>query len=298
MLPTTAPQHNLASLASPELGLTRATQRHDDLIYDVGMHRGEDSSFYLAKGYRVVAVDADAAHVESAHERFAQEIAEGRLVVEHRAVTDCEGPVQFYRDLDHDDWGTILPTVAERNERRGSRSEKIEVPGTRLSSIMLRHGVPYYLKVDIEGADTTAISSLLDLDMRPRYLSVEVDLTATSRAGDQVELLLRLGYRRLQLVNMLALSQYRLPNPATEGNYVDQRFDGYMSGSFASETPGPWTTSEAVFARLPSLVRDARRWGVDGRFPFPSMPHRLHSKTRRILGRPTVSWYDLHASLE
>jgi hypothetical protein len=163
---------------------------------------------------------------------------------------------------------------------------------------MLRHGVPYYLKVDIEGADTTAISSLLDLDMRPRYLSVEVDLTATSRAGDQVELLLRLGYRRLQLVNMLALSQYRLPNPATEGNYVDQRFDGYMSGSFASETPGPWTTSEAVFARLPSLVRDARRWGVDGRFPFPSMPHRLHSKTRRILGRPTVSWYDLHASLE
>ncbi len=27
-----------------------------DLIYDVGMHDGEDTAYYLARGYRVVAI--------------------------------------------------------------------------------------------------------------------------------------------------------------------------------------------------------------------------------------------------
>ena len=30
-----------------------------DLIYDVGMHNGADTAFYLAKGFRVVAVEAN-----------------------------------------------------------------------------------------------------------------------------------------------------------------------------------------------------------------------------------------------
>ena len=29
-----------------------------DLIYDVGFHRGEDTEFYLAKGFKVVAIEA------------------------------------------------------------------------------------------------------------------------------------------------------------------------------------------------------------------------------------------------
>jgi hypothetical protein len=32
---------------------------HPDLIYDLGMHRGGDTQFYLEKGFRVVAVEAN-----------------------------------------------------------------------------------------------------------------------------------------------------------------------------------------------------------------------------------------------
>jgi 16S rRNA A1518/A1519 N6-dimethyltransferase RsmA/KsgA/DIM1 with predicted DNA glycosylase/AP lyase activity len=35
------------------------TPKHKDLIYDVGMHHGEDTEFYLRKGFRVVAFEAD-----------------------------------------------------------------------------------------------------------------------------------------------------------------------------------------------------------------------------------------------
>ena len=30
----------------------------NNLIYDVGLHKGEDSEFYLKKGFRVVAIEA------------------------------------------------------------------------------------------------------------------------------------------------------------------------------------------------------------------------------------------------
>ena len=34
-----------------------------ELIMDVGMHRGEDAAYYLAKGFRVVGFEADPDHV-------------------------------------------------------------------------------------------------------------------------------------------------------------------------------------------------------------------------------------------
>jgi len=35
-----------------------------DLIYDIGLHDGDDTAYYLHKGYRVIAVDADPTMVE------------------------------------------------------------------------------------------------------------------------------------------------------------------------------------------------------------------------------------------
>lgn len=36
----------------------------EELIYDIGFHKGEDTLFYLLKGYNVVAVDADIELIE------------------------------------------------------------------------------------------------------------------------------------------------------------------------------------------------------------------------------------------
>ncbi len=51
--------------------------RSADLVYDVGMHRGEDTAFYLAKGYRVVGFEANPELVEACQRRFAAEIGGG-----------------------------------------------------------------------------------------------------------------------------------------------------------------------------------------------------------------------------
>ena len=31
----------------------------EDLIYDIGMNHGEDTAYYLSKGFRVIAIEAN-----------------------------------------------------------------------------------------------------------------------------------------------------------------------------------------------------------------------------------------------
>jgi len=68
-----------------------------DLIYDIGMHEGEDSKFYLAKGFRVVAVEADPLLCEQAADRLGQFIQSGQLTIVNRAIAPTRGPIILYR---------------------------------------------------------------------------------------------------------------------------------------------------------------------------------------------------------
>ena len=52
-----------------------------NLIYDLGSHNGQDSEFYLKKGFTVVAVEANPELCEHLKRRFGREIAEGRYVL-------------------------------------------------------------------------------------------------------------------------------------------------------------------------------------------------------------------------
>jgi len=55
------------------------------LIYDVGMHKGEDTDFYLKKGFDVVGIEADPTLVVGLRERFAKELDSGRTYRSNRA---------------------------------------------------------------------------------------------------------------------------------------------------------------------------------------------------------------------
>ena len=44
------------------------TERAQRLIFDIGMHHGQDTAYYLSLGNRVVAVDADPTLIDRARE--------------------------------------------------------------------------------------------------------------------------------------------------------------------------------------------------------------------------------------
>jgi FkbM family methyltransferase len=92
----------------------------DDLIIDVGAHRGVDTDFYLRKGFRVVAVEANPLLAERLRQRFAEPVRAGRLVVLPVGIHEAQGEFTFYRNLDKYDWSSF---VFKYGARSGTRYE-------------------------------------------------------------------------------------------------------------------------------------------------------------------------------
>ena len=166
-------------------------KRLPDLIINVGLFDGADTAYYLESGYRVIAVEADPLKVELCAKNFSREIEEGRLTILNIGISDRSGTLPFYRNLVNGGWSSFFP----EHGKRGGQFEEIAVPCCTLAGVLQEHGVPYYLKIDIEGKDEAAVSTLTP-DLAPDYMSVEVSFSPVilSRLAD-------LGYRSFKLIN-------------------------------------------------------------------------------------------------
>jgi len=262
------------------------------LIIDAGMHIGKDTEFYLEKGFDVVAIEANPKLVAAAQTRLARYLAEGRLVIHPVALAPYVGEIAFYVNDKHDDWGTTAQAFAERNERFGSSNTLITVPCTTFDTILRESGVPYYLKIDVEGADTLCLQQLFSNPVRPQFVSVEAGLTSFEETFNELSLLWQLGYREFKIVNQALNSRVRCPNPPLEGSYVDYRFDDLCSGPFGEEAPGKWMPVEETLLRYRWLLREQRYFGADGKL-YQTVFHRLYERLKRA----PAGWYDFHAKL-
>jgi FkbM family methyltransferase len=254
----------------------------EDLIYDVGMHDGTDTDFYLKKGFRVVAIEADPALAAQGRERFRDAIASGRLTILNLAVSERDDVATFYYCPEQQDRcgvysstglsTTVRAVAEERSARIGVRFEPIEIESRPFGPLLQQYGIPYYLKVDIEGADRHCLKALAEFSERPKYVSVEIPHPERDYK-DLCELYL-LDYRQFKSVDQRFVHKIRLPFPAREGNYVSHHFQGQTSGPFGEETPGRWASFEEIIPAYGIPKRkDAWLWG---------------SKD---------AWFDLHAKL-
>ncbi len=163
----------------------------EDLIYDVGMHNGDDTAYYLDKGFQVVAVEANPVLVQSGRERFAQALAEGRLQIHNVAIGPEAGTGTFWINDDNDEHSSFDREVCERN---GSRCQPIEVEYVPFAELLAACGAPYYLKIDIERADIYCLRALDRHDL-PKYVSVE------AHELDYLMILRDLGYNGFKCVD-------------------------------------------------------------------------------------------------
>jgi FkbM family methyltransferase len=268
---------------------------HDRLIMDVGMHSGKDTEFYLRKGFDVVAIEANPALVEQARSRLGEYLSEGRLRIYEVAIADYEGEIDFFVNRQHDDWGTVSTAFAARNERKGTENSIVRVECTTFQTILMECGIPYYLKIDIEGVDTKCLKALMALRERPKYVSIEAGLTSLRETLTELSLLWKLGYRQFKIVNQRLNSTVRCPNPPLEGSFVDYRFDGTSSGPFGEEAPGEWMSTAETFIRYRLLMFEQHYFGAGGKL-HKTIAHKAYEKVR---GEPTekYGWYDFHAKM-
>ncbi len=202
-----------------------------DLIFDIGMHKGLDTQWYLAKGFRVVAVEANPSLVEQSRTTFAAEIAAGRLIVENVGISQTEGSLPFYVNLDNDEWSSFDKSLGTRD---ATRHEIITVPCVNALALFARHGVPYFVKIDIEGFDDFVVRSVGALAEKPKYLSVE------DNGFSSLFELYKVGCKKFKFMDQVDKWRIKLPNPPLEGKYAEGRFGACTSGPFGEEVPGPW----------------------------------------------------------
>ncbi len=193
------------------------TPKHTDLIYDIGMHKGEDTDFYLRKGFRVVGFEANPELVGLCRERFKEFIEQKRLtivagaIVDRASIAPGQTKVEFYMSETNSVWGTVCPDWAERNQRMGDANTPIEVNVVDLIAVMEAYGVPHYMKIDIEGCDMACVTALRSFEKRPDYVSVETEKTSFGDIQQQIDVLIELGYDGFQSVEQSKIHSLQAP---------------------------------------------------------------------------------------
>jgi FkbM family methyltransferase len=228
---------------------------HPDLIFDVGVANGNDSAYYLHKGYRVVGVEANPLQLPALRERFETEIREGRYHLVPIAIAEVEGEAEFWICDDEPEWSSFDRSIASY---KGSRHHSVRVQTCPFRSVLEQFGTPFYCKIDIEGNDDLCVSDLAG-PQRPPFVSIELD------SGEpQIRLLERQGYTRFKIISQRTLRQphktvarlkthlplwllkqaFRVETKLLRRPDGDWRFPNGSSGRFGEETPGDWLTAD------------------------------------------------------
>lgn len=272
-----------------------------NLVFDVGLHKGEDSDFYLKKGFRVVGFEANPLLVEYCKKRFAEQIDQGTFILVEGAIIDAKkqeklpDTIKFYRNMDDTVWGTVCEDWAVRNEGLGTKNEIIEVPVVDFSACIEKFGMPYYLKIDIEGMDKVCLTSLLGFEEKPSYISIESEKVAYEKLLEEFDLFSQLGYDRFKAVQQSGISRQKEPIPAREGEQSSYGFKEGSSGLFGKDLPGKWQTHDQILRIYKKIFFLYEYFGDFGKWRRKILGRIFREVVSTVLRKPIPGWYDTHA---
>lgn len=275
--------------------------KHHDLVYDVGMHKGEDTDFYLKKGFRVVGFEADPNLAAHCRRRFSNEVESGKLLVVEGAIVEvlsgeAKGKtIKFHKNKDRSIWGTVADNWAERNKSLGTAIETIEVPVVDFSEYLEKSGIPHYLKIDIEGMDAVCLRALMDFEPKPDFVSIESEKISFDKLVEELNLLTELGYTRFKAIQQRGVSHQIEPNPSKEQCYVGYRFQEGSSGLFGEDLPYQWKGYEQVLNEYKLIFLQYKLFGDYGKLRKYFVGKVFIKILSMLLRRRIPGWYDTHA---
>ena len=266
------------------------------------MHNGDDTCYYLAQGYRVVAVDANPSMCEAARSALPVRLAQVNFPFEmlelprRREKWISGSPATT-------EWSSFNPAMATRH---GEQATCIKVETMPFRRLLEEEGIPFFLKIDIEGSDSLCIKDLAATGSCPAYLSFECSYQDDA---NDIDLLKGLGYNSFkclrqndfreitpdnvvfqqELRRIITRSLARLPRAYGVRWFFAQvlgrahyrrrslngrRYKKWSSGPPAFELPGRWLTSDQIL----------------------SVWHYLAAYDLRLHADSTGEWFDIHAA--
>lgn len=133
-----------------------------DLAFDIGAHVGDRVACFRRLGARVVALEPQPALARALRLMFA---FDRQVTIDKAAIAREQGSVDLMINVDNPtvstaskDFIDAAKDAAGWREQRWTRS--IDVPGITLDTLIARHGLPSFIKIDVEGFEAEALAGL------------------------------------------------------------------------------------------------------------------------------------------
>lgn len=239
-------------------------QLENNLIFDVGLHTGEDTAYYLFKGFKVVAIDANPNLIERAKNCFSNFLMTKQLVLLNYALWDKDNEEIDFSISQATEWSSLKRQISNRENLF---QKTIKAKTKRLSSLMMNFGVPYYCKIDVEGCDELCLETLSEIKEISKFISVETEclgefeVITDAQALATLHKLKMLGYGEFKLVEQSTLNVLR-PDELFYTNHLIEKvlreLKYYQKYHFARS----WKNRE----RLAKKFKFVFPWGSSGPF--------------------------------
>ncbi len=211
------------------------------LVYDVGMHVGTNVEYYLAKGYRVVGIEANPGLAQQVEASFGEAIDSGDLRVLNLAVAgETATTMKFFINRER----SVRSSLVAPKVLTGAWKE-IDVPVRRLSELVSEYGQPEFIKIDVEHYDEHVLIDLMQNRVIPPRISVE------AHSIEVVRRLIVMGYSRFQLVNCreIGRSVSRVLINKLDGTQTKFQFARHSAGPFGDDLSGAWVGAETILSQ-------------------------------------------------
>jgi FkbM family methyltransferase len=169
--------------------------RPGHLFFDIGANHGHKTDIFLRMGARIVAVEPDRHSQEVLRRRFLRyRFVKKPVVIVGMAASDRDGFDTLWLDAPgsakntlNSKWVGLLRADERRFGKRLAFANRQEIETVRMETLIAKHGVPFFIKIDVEGHEPSVLRGLRHA---VPYLSFEVNLPEFRSEGQQcIELL-------------------------------------------------------------------------------------------------------------
>ena len=133
-----------------------------DLVFDVGSHVGDRIAAFRRLGARVVACEPNPPLVKTLRLLFGRDQS---VTIEPVAVGAAPGEIELAINIDNPTVSTVSRDFVKASEGapgwQGQVWDKsLRVAVTTLDALIARHGIPAFIKIDVEGFEAEALAGL------------------------------------------------------------------------------------------------------------------------------------------